>query len=172
MGNKEEYRFYKERGICPRCRKEKAVASGVCCFDCIEKKQEYDRMRYKKQLESDHKHREKKNARWAELCRQRREQGLCQRCGKRPAANNRVHCAMCLAKVRRYYNNTRTDIPRSERPSYGLCYICGDEVFEGYGLCEKHYTQYAKRMAKLPRSERHPWEDDNRIALGRRSDLR
>jgi predicted amidophosphoribosyltransferase len=40
MPNNEEYKFYKERGICVLCRKELAAIGRVSCPECLDKQKE------------------------------------------------------------------------------------------------------------------------------------
>lgn len=32
-----DYQFFKSRGICPQCGKEKAAPGRVCCLNCLDK---------------------------------------------------------------------------------------------------------------------------------------
>ena len=51
--------------------------------------------------------------------KRRKEQGLCIRCGKPRAENNKNHCPECLEKVRSYENATRQFYR-----SMGICPVC------------------------------------------------
>ena len=74
----------------------------------------------------------------------RKEQGLCTRCGKRKATNGTV-CLDCYAKRRR----KKYGIERSERPTYGECYICGRDVLKGKRVCESCYHRLLINTGKM-----------------------
>lgn len=49
----EQYRFYVDHGICPRCRKQKAVPNRRFCADCLYKLNEAQIQRYRAMTEDD-----------------------------------------------------------------------------------------------------------------------
>lgn len=85
----------KELGICPVCRKNKLYGEEKQCVDCQEKAyysrrpiSEEQRIRYNKRFSNQQRL----------LYKQRKEQGICTRCGKFKAEHGKVKCAICLAK--------------------------------------------------------------------------
>ena len=85
--NRDIYNWYKERNICPKCKKTWAAAGHVYCESCLKvKTAEW------KKYSGEY------NAR---KCKERREalkaKGLCVRCAK-PAVPGRVLCAKCAKK--------------------------------------------------------------------------
>lgn len=135
--NKEDYLFYKSRGICTHCKKEKAE-NGILCLACKMRNREYRGKRDKeKQREYDRKRIE--NA---------RANGLCLTCRTRPQQHGLV-CNRCYATRLRINARKRT-IPRSEWVSYGLCYICGkNELLKGKKVCASCYEVRCKSISKI-----------------------
>jgi len=163
-----DYQFYKKRGICINCHNENAMIGAVRCPECADKQAARDAERYTK-LKADPDYRPRVSAYRKELRQRRRDAGLCHECGKRPVAEGYARCSECLI-ARRRKKDKRYDIPRSERMSYRLCYICGDVGFNDYNLCKKHYTQYVGKFTdiRVKGGESHPWARDNEVAFGLR----
>ena len=85
--NKENYRWYKEAGICPRCKVEWAAPGRVFCEACLKIKT-IETMRFGGEY----------NARKCKERRERlKEKGLCVRCAK-PAVEGRVLCETCARR--------------------------------------------------------------------------
>jgi len=166
--SKENYKYYKSRGICIACRKEKAMINAVRCSDCAEKLAKCDAKRYKKIKKSENyigyrKNISKKN----KIRRQnRRNEKICWVCGKYKVINNKKKCIDCLTKNRKKkdyrYNN---DIPRNERFYYNLCYICGEPNLNNHKVCEKHYNILLKQIKTLHNSNNsnHIWRENNNL---------
>lgn len=72
-----------------------------------------------------------------------------------------------LAKIRNKRNASKADIDRSERISYGICYICGkDKVMGDKSVCEKCYEKRIKSMRRimyLPGNDY--WKNNNKLIL-------
>lgn len=85
--NKENYRWYKAGGICPKCKKAWAAPGRVFCEPCLKQKKA-ETMKFGGEY----------NARKCKERRERlKEQGLCVRCA-RPAVEGKVLCAECARK--------------------------------------------------------------------------
>ena len=136
--DKEEYQFFKSRGICTHCKHEKAEHGKTLCLACKMQNREY-----KKKYDQD-KMRARDKANWE----YRKANGLCVNCGARPQQHGLI-CNKCYSTIlRRKANNTA--IPRSERVSYGLCYICGkNELVEGKKVCASCYDTRYKSISKI-----------------------
>lgn len=118
--------WLKEKGFCPNCGSEKLIGDEKVCLGCAAKKYESNR-RYKKSYDSEK----------AKLRRLKRiEQHICTQCGIRKAESKKTMCRICLNKKNIYRQKHMTDIPRSERASYGRCYCCGEYIVDGK-LCDK-----------------------------------
>lgn len=82
--NRESYKWYKDRGICPQCKKMYCRPGKVYCDECGKKRRKATAARDN-----------------SAYCKERREklkaQGLCVSCGKL-AVKGRVLCAACARR--------------------------------------------------------------------------
>lgn len=130
-------KWYKENGICPRCRKNTLFSDENMCPECSAKMYEAN-IRSIKRLGREHcnyinaESRRKNYAKRVEL-------GICTRCGKRQADYNFKTCGICRNKTKLYKQGKYGKPSRSERVQIGLCYFCDNPVKDGYKVCEKHY---------------------------------
>lgn len=146
------YEWYKSKGICPKCRVNDAFHGHVLCAECLEKsaierqKYVYKRAEYQK----------KRNAVRKKQREERKQAGLCTRCGKKPQQHGQLcnECHMRRMKNRRALErqkrNGRTygDAFR-QRMEAGLCMYCGKIQVPGYKLCEdclKKRQEMAKKI--------------------------
>lgn len=136
--NKEEYQYFKSKGICTHCRQEKAEQGKALCLVCKMQNREY-----KKKYEPENIRARDKSKR-----EYRKANGLCVNCGVRPQQHKLI-CNKCYSTIlRRKAKNTA--IPRSERVSYGLCYICGkNELVKGKKVCASCYEVRCKSISKI-----------------------
>lgn len=141
MTSPEERKMYLSIGICPRCRKNPVEPNKHACYECLD----YDKVRYRKSREDGtYKKQKADTERKRIVANQRREQGLCYRCGKYKSDGL---CKSCKAKAKMYRDKRRCNIERSERPSYGLCYICGkEELHDEHKVCKSCYDTRMKCM--------------------------
>jgi hypothetical protein len=132
--------FYKGIGICPNCRKRAPEPHKALCLECLEKRRESDE-RYRKT------HRKKRKNTTTE---RRKQNGICVTCGIRKAVNGKTRCGICLEKQREQAKERRgAYLERYERPTYGMCYICGSkELYENRHLCKRCYDNACKNIAK------------------------
>lgn len=154
----EEYHFYKDLKICVRCHKNAAEPHKVLCLECSDA----DHERYKRSKERNH---DKIKARDNNKYKKLREQGICTYCKHEKAAPGKTKCSKCLAKVRNKRNAKKSDIERTERVAYGICYICGkDKCMKDKGVCQKCYQTRLDSIQKimhLPGTEY--WKNDNKL---------
>ena len=102
----EYYHWYKEAGVCPRCRKNPCADGRSACLDCLAKDAEYQQKRRAAMPDDQRKVKNKKiNQLRAKRYKDRKSQGLCVACGKRKPAANRARCGVCLARARRAAQN-------------------------------------------------------------------
>lgn len=90
---------------------------------------------------------------------ERKANGLCTVCGKRPLTEgSKAHCVECLLKLRRRSierNRKKNMIPKALFDGIVLCKKCGkDKPVEGYKLCENCLEQ-ARQAIALGRSKRN-----------------
>ncbi len=97
---------------------------------------------------------------------EKKEQGLCVRCGKRKFESGRTLCTICLYKKQRYEQESRErkgiEIPRSERVANGLCYTCGNPLDRDGRIC----VSCAEKMTRnLPekRGGNVYWQKQNKL---------
>ena len=141
MPNHEEYVWYKEHGICPICRHAMAAPGKVSCDGCLEKHRRADRLSYQK------KRRMAKNAYQKERRKRLKASGICYRCGRRKAENDRTMCSECAIKYRRW---NRAWYSRKSRhfKEAGQCQWCDSMAIPGKNYCRKHYYDLCERIAK------------------------
>lgn len=92
---KNDRQYFKELGICPRCRKRPTAPGRVHCFECLDafKGYYYNHRDEKIAYEKKHSYRRK------ELYKKKKESGICVRCSK-PATHG-LYCYECSIKVKR-----------------------------------------------------------------------
>jgi len=140
---KQNYDYCKAHGICVMCKKRVSMLGSIFCSACAEKRSD----RYYTMVstaEGRKKYREEQNGYYKIRAAKRRAEGVCVVCGKRPVKAGRQSCELCLLKKSMRRASKCSEIPRHERPAYGMCYICGDALFEDHKVCERHYVQYLK----------------------------
>ena len=163
---KEEYDFYKSLKICVRCHKNTAEPHKIMCLECADKEKIADKKKREKNLEIVKAHDLDKYYRL-------KEQGICTYCKHRAAVPGKTKCVKCLAKIKAKRDLNRKDISRSERVSYGICYICGkDKIIDGHGVCEECYKVRIKAMDKCLNSRQAGfndyWKNENKIIFARK----
>lgn len=130
-----EYLFYKERGLCPICRKARAAPGHTQCAECI----------YKQVLRGMK--RDKQEAR--EYARKKREarkaDGRCVSCGGRPAEDGKTLCKVCLLKRRQYGAAHRIYKVKPD----GVCLKCDLPVEPGKKYCPEHQRKAVERAAYM-----------------------
>ena len=135
---REERAFYASMGLCPRCGRNKLFGDEKNCPECSTKAQEYNE-RYR--AEHPEQFRQYINAYHKSMYQQRKEAGMCVRCGKRKPVFNDLRCGICKEKMtlRRQERRVRDGrLTRKERLEQGFCYFCGAETVPGMKVCEKH----------------------------------
>lgn len=133
------YNWRKRMGLCVQCGKEKPFPGYVRCPMCIEKVEEASRKCWQ-----DEGKRIKYNKRGAERHKElrldRKEKGLCPKCGKPINDGEYITCAQCRKKRnadRRAKSTRRPGEHFKERIESGVCMYCGGDLAPGYKLCEK-----------------------------------
>ena len=131
------------------------------CLECADKERDTDKSKRKQNLQSM---RSRDRLKYHRL----KEQGICVYCKKRLAVQGKTKCDKCLAKIRARRDVNRSDIHRSERVSYGICYICGkNNVIPEHGVCEECYKIRLQAIDKClknrPEGLNNFWKNDNKI---------
>lgn len=168
----ETRRFQKEHHICTRCGKRKAEAERTYCVECTIKRMEEDNNRIRKPLTASRKERAKelRRKKYAE----RKASGICTRCGKHQPVKGKTRCIDCILFDKKRFKNKKEcpNLDRSEYPSYGMCYICGEAVRESGKLCEKHYIAACEAIIygkSLQNNKEHKWKKHNNALFVKRA---
>lgn len=164
---KIRYEYMKKIGKCVRCSKNDAEPGKIMCFECSGK-------------ESDDyfsKYRERKleycKAHDAKRALDRKSNGICIYCGKR-YADTKSLCVQCKALFRKRNSTRKDNIHRSERISWGLCYICGkNAVIPGKGVCISCYDIRIAAIQKCLDNREDGfndwWNNQNKLIFQRRT---
>lgn len=144
--NKEaalERKFYQSQRICPECRKNKLFGDEKQCPECNAKF-------YSQVILQREKNREEYNAYYRawrkKTFKERKEAGICIRCGKRKAEEGFSTCKLCREKANKTRHAREGFKPdRKERYKQGLCYWCDNPIKEGFKVCEKHYQMNVEK---------------------------
>lgn len=161
---KIRYQYMKRIGKCVRCGKNYAEPGKTICLECS----------WKASDDYFSKYRERK----LEYCKtydakrtlDMKSNGICTNCRKRPADTKSL-CVRCKAMFRKSNDAHRMDIYRSERVSYGICYICGKKpVMQGKGVCSSCYDVRVEAMKKCNDTRENGfnnyWKQENKIIFG------
>lgn len=141
--NVNEIREIKKKlKLCPRCGKNKLFGDEANCPECrayatniMSKWREVNKEHYNEV----HKTYSKK------ITKERREKGLCTRCGKRKADGGYVTCGVCRDKNRKSWRNRTPYSTREERVNNGGCYFCENKSIKGLKVCEIHHKQMIEK---------------------------
>lgn len=153
------YQFYKQRGICPYCKKEKPEPGKVACRSCIDKQKHWAENMTPEE-------RARKKARTRELAKLRYKKkkaaGVCAQCGKVPPTPGRTYCEKCAEQRKKYYyvptpetaeqyretarayNKARYE----RRKAAGLCTRCGEPAAPGKTNCENCLRKMRENMRR------------------------
>lgn len=138
------YNRLKDAGLCVRCGKVPPKDGRVMCAECAQKNREAARAnQYQRMREYDG-----MRKRYAK----HREAGICVRCGKAPAAENRALCPECLIYMREY-ERKRNEKLRAQH----VCVRCGAET-DGRSQCDgcrEWLRAYNREGQRRRRNERN-----------------
>lgn len=166
--NKARYEWYKAHKICTKCGVNEACKGRTLCLECrfiaIERTQ-------KCQKKSGEAYKEYQRQYQRELRQYRKENGLCQQCG-RPTQNGMVLCIEHNAKMRVKAENKRREqgiMPRWLMGKGEFCYFCGDKVEnKGDKTCKACYERECKWAADMRQRidyENHYWKGLNNVTF-------
>lgn len=147
--NKQEYYFYKNLGICVQCNKEKAKEGQSRCQKCLDSAAEYRRKKRSEMTDEQKEiEKQKKREHMRKLREEKKKNGICIWCKKPVSKYSDKFCIDCrVASTRR---NRAKGITRSERVSFGICYICGKEpLFEDKHVCKQCYDKKINEAQKI-----------------------
>lgn len=142
----ENYDWHKQHKICVNCGNDNACVNSIYCPECGEKKREQN-----KKYASEHREENKKRCSEynKKIYAERKEKGLCTKCGKHKVIHGHALCLSCKVKKDRRkdprYNN---EFDRSIRNGLGLCYVCAKPLNRYDKLCDDCYDRASKTMKK------------------------
>lgn len=160
----ENRAFYREHHICTACGKVKVPVSERTCPECRAK-----RYKGRKPLTDEQKknYGEHFRAQQKSLYQQRKEQGICTRCGKRKSMAGKAKCGICLNKDAEMHRKRNFDKPNTKeyRRENRLCYYCGSEIDADKGqLCSTCLKRCRKNGNKGRKGNKY-WEQDNKLVF-------
>ena len=141
--NNADRKWYRENGICPRCRNNTIFGNENICPECSAEMYEIN-MNSRERLGREHYNEVHKE--WSKRTpREMIERGICTRCRKRKADYGYKTCGICRKKIRNYKRIKYGKPDRRERYKQGLCYFCDNPIKDGYKVCEKHYQMNVEK---------------------------
>ena len=155
----ETEKMYREHGICPKCGQNSARPGRLYCFDCADKRAEYNRIYYNANKERLNEYRKE----WYRATYDsRKANGLCVRCGERPPKEGRVRCGRCLAKDRKDHREAarkKGSLPSFMRGDGEYCEMCCEPKCSGQKICEDCRAKLieAQKKRKKPDNSNSPW---------------
>lgn len=164
--NKERYARYKQHHICVACGCEDAAKGKtrclICLMKCNESTAKYNRTKRDKEAYNQY---------MREYRQKRKEQGLCQQCG-RPTVNGKTFCSAHLAVRAARDMDRRRKQGVTARVLFGdgyHCTFCGKEVEKIGDKCcpvclERERIWSAEQRKKIDYSQAW-WRRDNIIAF-------
>ena len=162
---KEYYDYYKSHGICVDCGQDDAKQGHVRCWRCLINRSELAVER--KSNWSDERRdlvNKKSNQWWSNARKERKQKGLCPRCGGERKDKSFVTCEKCRIKNNRYKDKKRREngvLSNDLRGDGIFCRTCLKPVeHEGDKLCERCKANSIRTISIARESinrESHPW---------------
>ena len=156
------------RGACAKCGKHPPAPERSLCANCLEKGRAAERARYFRRKSEGAQYggrdpesrRRMARERNRKRRRERKEAGLCVRCGELAPAKNSVVCEACReerrAEERELY---------ARRRAAGRCGRCGGEVFAGVSRCASCAALEQKRSTKKNAASRARYHRRRALSL-------
>lgn len=152
----KNYKYYKDHGICPQCGVREHAPGRVRCEICLAQNAESKHRQYEQETQEQRASRlSSVNTYRKKMRSNRKNSGKCIWCGKPLSAYSTCFCPDCRIKNQKNNERNKSDIPRSERPLYGICYRCGkNPVISGRKLCQTCYEQSINALKSAEKSEK------------------
>lgn len=152
----ENYKYYKEHGICPQCGVREHAPRRVRCEICLAQNAESKHRQYEQETQEQRASRlSSVNTYRKKMRSNRKNSGKCIWCGKPLSTYSSCFCPDCRVKNQRKNERRKSGIPRSERPLYGICYRCGkNPVISGRKLCQTCYEQSINALKLAEKSDK------------------
>lgn len=152
----KNYKYYKDHGICPQCGVREHAPGRVRCEICLAQNAESKHRQYEQETQEQRASRlSSVNTYRKKMRSNRKNSGKCIWCGKPLSTYSSCFCPDCRVKNQKNNERNKSDIPRSERTLYGICYRCGkNPVIPGRKLCETCYEQSINALKSAEKSEK------------------
>lgn len=154
--------FYRENHICSECGKIIVPGRERICPECRAKRNnkrkpltEEQKMRYGESFNNYQK----------SLYRERTENGICTRCGKRKAMPGKKKCGVCLEKDATQHRKKYIEQQniREYRKENHLCYFCGEAIdLPTSNICSRCREKFKKIAADRTHNNDY-WRKDNKL---------
>ena len=122
--SKENYNWFKQHGLYAACGKNPAERNRVYCYECNMKLSETKRKYWESRTVEQKKAISVYHKNWYN---ERKEKGICVRCGRSTNNNGKTKCNECLAKTNRQQKQKHIQagiISQEERGNGIYCYRC------------------------------------------------
>lgn len=172
----KSYWFYKSKGICVNCCSEKAAKGRAKCLNCLDddsvrKMLERSKWTPEKRETVNRSRSVRSKKQWQE----RKESGLCPRCGKRKPESGYVQCKYCRFKVAKQAEKLRRKrgaLPKDLMCDGYHCVCCGGEVYKTK-VCESCKKSLLKNLEKANETNRdsannNSWHNTNKNFFGKK----
>lgn len=165
---RENRAFWRKMGICPECGKNKLFGDEKVCPECRAYRAEY---RATHPISAEQKKRDKERFRKQQkaLYQERKNTGICTRCGKRKAMPGKTKCGICLEKdaEQKRMKTLRNGSVKEYRKENHLCYTCGLPIDRAEGqICQKCWQKFhdnGVRNAARVKIKNPYWKADNKL---------
>lgn len=144
--DRNRYYTLKKLHRCVKCTTQDArtLIGKPTCFDCLEKN------RIQTNANADY------HANYLKRKAKCESEHICVVCSKPLGSDTHKTCSACRAKHREQYAKNRTNIPRSEASTYGICSLClKNPRYLHYNTCEDCYNTV---IAKFSNRSTDKWK--------------
>ncbi|MCM1221385.1 MAG: hypothetical protein NC548_43590 [Lachnospiraceae bacterium] len=161
---KERYHWLKSKGICVHCGQEKAQKGTVLCRMCTINSSQYSVERYHRKTPEQLEHYKEYQKEYQHMRRQKLlAEGVCTRCGKRPARAGYKSCKICSAEDCKKHKEKRLEkgiMPRFIMGKGEYCYFCGKSGCNGEKVCPECRERLTANLPHNKPSNNHIWRKE------------
>lgn len=160
--SQEERKFLLDIRICPKCKKNSLFGTEKTCIECLAEIS-------KKRSEGKIKRKKYNKQQYILRISRMKENGICRGCSHRKVEVGKTYCSICLQKKReraKQYlveKNEINIIDRHERPNYGLCYFCGNELDRNGRSCQKCAEKMTSNLPLDRGGKNEYWRQQNKL---------
>lgn len=142
-----------------QCGQKDAFPGYVKCPECIEKAHLASQKCWEDK-EKAKKYNEKGSKRHKRIYQERKEKGVCVKCGS--PVKQGIYCERCREKRNAKRREGRKDVGEAfrERIAAGVCMYCGGETVPGYKLCEVCLNRRRELNRKSNQMSSEKWREE------------